>query len=767
MSAVQEDIDKDTGNANLSTEDQAVVDKFLKDNVLFYGPDKEIMLDHQVTPVTDAERKALENPPDADTMNIIRARMETGCTEAFELVENMGAAPGAKWGDLIVGVFSQSGDLSVASMGGVLLFSVLAQMPVRFMAKYWKDEPTVGLKPGDIFIHNDTRYGNIHNADFSVIVPIFAGDTLVCFAGTIVHEGECGACEPGGIPPSAESPYDEGLRIPPMRVGENYTLRRDLVTFLQHSTREPKLMLAGLKSRMFACMRVQERVDELIAAYGGDAILATIRQTLTDTEAEARRRLRAWPEGTIRSTIFCDTTLREVVLSKINVEMTKKDDELLISFHGSAPEFQNRSINTIVSSLKAMLAQQFLTFVWPDMPRNQAVFAPIRVITDDNSFLHCSDDAATAQSMMSIFPAFGGIQHGLPKFLYSADERSTEIIAPWWHMIDTLLYAGVTQHGEFVGNIASDINGMAGSARWNRDGEHALSPLFAIYVDHGEQELIEEEIPMMRVTWQRLQKDMQGFGRYRGGHGSQTIATVKDTDQWAFITTANMGKFPSVVGVFGGYGSGCTPMCKVKGVDIFKELEKDPEFLKSYDTVDLMNDRPFADGDYVTAHMGMPPENVERGELYCTQMGPGAGYGDVLEREPTSVAQDYMDELISEWTAENIYGVILNLKTGAVDKKATDEARAGQRKARLARAKPYKEFVAEWETAQPPEDLPYYGSWGDPEVLYRGSPDKTCPASAIIPTIMPNSAELELARMRKRLNEMVDRGLGGVGLSET
>lgn len=755
MSTAQEQM-----NAQLGAEDQEVVDKFLKDNVLFYGPDRDIMMDHEVSEISDVEARALENAPDAETRNIIRARIETGCTEAFELVENMGAAPGAKWGDMIVGVFSRNGDLSVASAGGVLLFSVLAQMPVRFMVKYWKDEPTVGLKPGDIFIHNETRYGNIHNADFSVIMPIFAGDTLLCFAGCIVHEGECGATEPGGIPPSAESPFDEGLRLSPMRVGENYTLKRDLVTFLQHSTREPKLMLAGLKSRLFACMRVQERVNELIDSYGSDAILATIRQTLTDTENEARRRLKTWPEGIIRSTIFADTTLREMVLSKINVEMTKKDDELIINFHGSAPEFRNRSVNTIVSSLKGMLAQQFLTFVWPDLPRNQAVFAPIKVKTDQNSFLHCSDDAATAQSMMSIFPAFGGIQHGLPKFLYSAGERATEIIAPWWHMIDTLLYAGITQHGEFVGNIASDINGMSGSARWNRDGEHAISPIFANYVDLGEQELIEEEIPMMRITWQRLQKDMQGFGKYRGGHGAQTIATVKDTPQWAFITTANMGKFPSVIGSFGGYGSGCTPMCKVKGVDIFKELEADPEFLKSYDTVDLMNDMPFKDGDYITSHMGMPPEVVERGELYCTQMGPGAGYGDVLERDPEMVAQDYRDELISNWTAENIYGVILNPRTAAVDRKGTDEARAAQRKQRLARGKPYKDFVAEWETDAPPEHLPYYGSWGDPEVLYRGSPDRTCSADAIEPTIMSDPAELEVARMRKRLNDMLDRGVG-------
>ncbi len=95
----------------------------------------------------------------------------------------MGAAPGAKWGDVITGVYSASGDLAIASAGGVLIFSALVHHPIKFIIKNWMNEPTVGVKEGDGFIHNDSRYGNVHNTDQSMILPIF-------------HDGSCCAGSP-------------------------------------------------------------------------------------------------------------------------------------------------------------------------------------------------------------------------------------------------------------------------------------------------------------------------------------------------------------------------------------------------------------------------------------------------------------------------------------------------------------------------------------------------------------------------------------------
>ena len=731
-------------------QEKSVIEKFLEDNVLFLGPDPEIMADHGVVPVTPRELEALAKFENADDINLVRHKLQTACNESFDMVEQMGAAPGAKWGDLISGLWTMNGDLAMASMGGVLIFSVLTQHPVKFILKYWKDEPTVGIRPGDVFMHNDARYGNIHNTDQSLMIPVFHDGELICFTGAIVHEGENGACEPGGMPSAAESPFDEGLKMSPFKVGENYEFRRDIMTFLQNSVREPKLQLEGMKSKLFAAMRMEARVRDAIEEYGVDAVVATLRKTLTDTEQETRRRLATWPDGKVRTNLFADGTLRENCLIKIRCELHKHGDELTIDFRGSSPEFLNRANNTVLASLKGMLAQEFLSFVWPDLPRNQAVFAPMKVLTDKRSALNCSPDAPNAQSMMTFFPGFTAIQIGVPKFLYSAGHRSTDIIAGWYNMIVTFLYGGVNQYGELVGNVCADLNGMGGAARWNRDGEHSIAPIFAPMADIGEQELIEEEVPLMKIVPHKLMKDANGFGKYRGGHGYQQIATMKDSSMWGYMCCSIGSKFPTTMGIFGGYAPGCYPLCKVRGVNVFEVMEDQRDLLR-YTVEDIMNDQPFPGAQYSTHHMGLQLEFADPGELYMITQGSGGGYGDVLDREPEAVSTEYLDELISLNTVINIYHVVLDEKTGAVDIAATSAARDAERTARKARGKPYKEFVAGWETDTPPSDIPYYGSWKDKTVLYRGSPDNTCPADAIVPIMMRDPKDVRIEQLEREL----------------
>ncbi len=738
---------------NPNVDDKSLVEKFLEENVLFLGPDPEIMSSHKLAPESAREARALAAFTDPEVVNLVRHKLQTACSESFDMVEQMGAAPGAKWGDLISGVWTASGDLALSSMGGVLVFSVLTQHPVKFILKYWANEPTVGIHEGDVFMHNDARYGNIHNTDQSIVIPVFHQGELICFTGAVVHEGENGATEPGGMPSAAESPYDEGLKMSPLKVGENYTFRRDLMTFLQNSVREPKLQLEGMKAKLYAAMRMKERVEDAVAEYGVDAVVATLRRTLTDTADEVRRRLRAWPDGTVRQNVFPDGTLRENCLIKIRLEMTKRDDELTLDFRGSSPEFLNRANNTVLASMKGMLAQEFLSFVWPDLPRNQAVFEPMNVVTDARSTLNCSPEAPNAQSMMTFFPAFTAAQLAVPKFLHSSGELATDIIAGWYNMIVTFIYGGVNQYGELVGNLCADLNGMGGAARATRDGEHSLAPIFAPMADIGEQELIEEEVPMLKYVPTKVMRDNQGFGKFRGGHGYQQIATVKDSAMWGFMVCSIGSKFPSSHGVFGGYSPGTYPLCKIKGVDVFKVMDDQRELLR-YTIEELMNDRPFPDARYETHHMGLQFELADRGELYMITQGAGGGYGDVLERDPQLVADDYRDGLITMETAGNIYHVCMDAETAAVDLEATEQARREERAARLRRAKPYAEFVRDWVTPTPPAHLPFFGSWDDPRTLYRGTPEDTCPADAIVPVMMPNPKDVRIAELEAEISRL-------------
>lgn len=710
------------------------VKSFLQSTILFKGPDPEIMNNHALAPLSALEQKAGGIEIDKITKTIIRNRLQMITNEANEMLSHIGSAPGAKWGDLICGIFTGSGDLSIASSNGVLIFSVLAHHPIKYILKYWKDNPTVGVKDGDIFIHNDARYGNIHNTDQSCLLPIFYEGDLVAWAGSIIHEGENGACEPGGMPSAAQSPYDEGLKISPLKIGENFQMREDLVTYFQNSVRDPKLQLEDMRAKLAASMRVRERVIEVIKEYGLETFIVTIRETLDDTASEVRRRIAALPDGKTRMVKFVDSTLRENLILKINCTVEIKGDELLIDLRGSSPEFLNRANNTVLCSLKGMVAQVFLNYVWPDLPRNQAILVPIRFLTDERSALNCSPEAPNAQSMMTFFPTFSVVEYCMMKFLYNNLQngnpaKASDVHANWWDMISGFIYGGVTQHGFFVGNITTDINGMGGGARWNRDGEHTLAPVFAAMADLGETEALESELPMLGLSYRKLMQDNQGFGKFRGGHGHMQIITFKESPFWGFMNTTTGSKFPNAQGLFGGYSSHCYPLCKVKNTNVLEELQKNPE-KATYDMVEIMNKKPF-NGKYSTHHTGLQLEIAQPGELYMQTQGTGGGYGDVLDRNPEQVIRDLRQGLVSDWVARNIYKVSYDMETFLVNEEETGEIRDRERQERIRRGKPFEEFVKGWLTETPPEDVPFYGCWDNIEEIYVGNPHTKVKASEL------------------------------------
>lgn len=740
------------------TEEQELA-KFFEDTTLFLGPDPEIMGHHDLAPRTAREDEAIAKISDPTLLALIRDRLVAGANEGFEMMEQMGAAPGAKWGDLITGLYSPSGDLAISSTGGVLIFSSLVHHPVKFIMKYWKDDPTVGVRPGDIFMHNDSRYGNIHNTDQSMLLPIFVGDELIAWTGTTVHEGENGAIEPGGMPSAAESVYEEGLKLSPVKVGENYALKKDWVTYLQNSVREPKLQYGDMKVKLFVCRRMEERVREAVEAYGADAIIASLRKGMEDVRAEVVRRVTEMPDGVVRSVLFADGTLRENCLVKINLELRKKGDKLTFDFRGSSPEFANRANNTVEASLKGMVAQLFLTFVFPDLPRTQAAFAPIEVLTDKKSTLNSSYTTPNAQSMMTFFPAFTCAQQALAKLMFSGPQKYTKVIAPWYNMINTFIYGGITQHGEMVGNLCADLNGMGGGAHADGDGEHALAPIFATMADIAEQEIMEEEVPFMQIVSKKLMKDNMSFGKYRGGMGYQMITAMRGSPFWGFMVTCIGSKVPNTRGLFGGYACPTYPLCKIRNVDVFDVFKTNPDKFR-YDVAELMNGKPFANASYTTHHMGLQFENLKEGELYMISQGAGGGYGDCLERDTALIRKDIEEELLSIETAARIFKVVVDPRTRQIDEEATRKARSDEREARKRRGVPYKEFARRWEKAKPPAGLPYYGSWDDPRIIYAGGPDKAMSADAIEPVLMPHprdvrmaAMEAEIARLRKACGE--------------
>ncbi|MGA2830588.1 MAG: hypothetical protein ABSF03_31250, partial [Streptosporangiaceae bacterium] len=213
----------------------------------------------------------------------------------------------------------------------------------------------------------------------------------------------------------------------------------------------------------------------------------------------------------------------------------------------------------------------------------------------------------------------------------------------------------------------------------------------------------------------------------------------------------------------GGYGCGTYPLARVKGVNIYDVLRKDPSrFDLSMEKV--MNDQPFEGGQYMTGHMGLQFDVAQDGEMYMMSQGAGGGYGDVLERDPHAVVKDVELNRISDKVAREVFAVVYDPKSFVLDVERTKELRSQARQARLARGKPYAEFVKEFVTPEPPKDLLYYGSWGDDtdELTATvfdidGGKRVTAPVSQMPIIMLPDRRDLKVAKLEARVRELEEK----------
>ncbi|MBP6195747.1 MAG: hydantoinase B/oxoprolinase family protein, partial [Methyloversatilis sp.] len=264
-------------------------------------------------------------------------------------------------------------------------------------------------------------------------------------------------------------------------------------------------------------------------------------------------------------------------------------------------------------------------------------------------------------------------------------------------------------------------------------------------------ELNEEDVPFLQLVSKKMTRDAIAPGKYRGGQGYTMIVATKDSEQWGFMTTTQGAKIPPIQGLFGGYACGCYPLSKVKGVDVYDVLLNQPEKFK-HSIEEIMNERPFEGAAYTTHHMGMGFEISKRGELFMISQGAGAGYGDLLERDPAGVIRDIEEGLISPGVAERLYKVKFDPVTLAINQEATDAARDAERKARIARSVPYSEFIKSWNKPTPPSHLQYFGCWGDDITkLYMGSADKFRDANTPRPNYMTHPKDVRIAELEARL----------------
>ena len=144
-------------------------------------------------------------------------------------------------------------------MLGTYLHSVTGQVPIKFVLDRFADDPSVGVGEGDIYYCNEALYGGIHNPDQFALMPVFSDGELIGWVVSGAHQSETGGSEPGGEVTQAHTRHDEGMKLTPIKIGENYRLRNDLLLMMENFiSRAPRMQVTDVKARVAACDRVRD-----------------------------------------------------------------------------------------------------------------------------------------------------------------------------------------------------------------------------------------------------------------------------------------------------------------------------------------------------------------------------------------------------------------------------------------------------------------------------------------------------------------------------
>ncbi|MEE8339090.1 MAG: hydantoinase B/oxoprolinase family protein, partial [Xanthomonadales bacterium] len=367
--------------------------------------------------------------------------------------------------------------------------------------------------------------------------------------------------------------------------------------------------------------------------------------------------------------------------------------------------------HVVYAHLVCMLFQYFFS----DLPGSSGTLEPFEVRCEKGTFLN-ADAQAAVSSGTAMAPIAGNVfMMCLIKAMYASRDPDTlaNVALPPGAMARSFFFGGINQFGKEVAGVSLRPSNTAGlGARPDKDAVNSGSFWWvgrgnAVDVEH------EEALNPYLVEYSNFAPDNAGPGKHQGGAGMSYGVRVHNTPGFYIQTFGLASRFPTNSGLFGGYAANVRPAIRIAGGN-GEQAEKTGHPVALRNEFDLLRMAQSGDMDLQLTPAQQPGTVFQNGDFIGITGPGGAGYGDVLERDPDAVAADVSRGIISRWTAENVYCVVFD-DDQRVDHQATLERKVEERKQRLAEAKPYQAFIEEWSKLHPPEDaLILYGEWPRP-----------------------------------------------------
>jgi len=564
---------------------------------------------------------------------------------------------------------------------------------VRWVLENRGENP--GIAAGDVFIENDPWIGCNHQPDVGILAPVFHGEEIFCWVASTLHVYDLGGSTPGSFCPDAVDAYDEPTAMPPTKIVEAGVLRRDLEELHVRRSRAPELVALDLRAQIAGAVVAGRRIGELIGRYGPAVVKAAMRKVVDDAEEAFGARIAAIPDGTWTDVGYLEEkSVGDRHVHRLVLTVEKRGTTLTFRNEGTDPQVAGSLNCTLVGWKGAITAALMPIFGYDQL---FAIGGPLR---------HCRFEPTPNTLTCAGFPAAVSCAPGyaivytvvqahrlLSKMGYPAADIRAELGPGGMSSWPLAALAGRDNAGNEIATVVIDeVAGGMSAYPW-RDGisagGHSWIPL-------GKQPNIENNeyfFPILYL-YRKLVPGSGGAGKYRGGNTFASGYVRWEAEDLAVNTISTGQGVPSGSGLYGGLPAMQTRHLLRRGSDVLArfaagEIPADVTELAGVDELLSGKSRDNALGP---------------ADVYEQRPCAAAGYGDPLDRDPALVVADLEDGEVEFPAAAEVYGVVLDERSLAVDRAATDARRAAMRARRAAEAVPGPAVRPVGDAAAPGED---------------------------------------------------------------
>ena len=243
------------------------------------------------------------NKLDPIAVEVIRNKLEGIANEMQHSLLRSAFSPIVKEGlDASASLFTLDGETLAQSIAIPIHLGTL----IPIVGEILKRNPIETLADGDIFIMNDPYLGGTHLPDIALVVPIFADGRALGLSAAMVHHQDVGGMTPGSVPTNATEIFQEGIRIPPLKLASAGRFDENLREILRLNVRLPEEFMGDINSQIAACNVGRRRLQELCANYGHEFLLTVFDALLDRSEIMTRAALSRIPSGEYRYTDYLD-----------------------------------------------------------------------------------------------------------------------------------------------------------------------------------------------------------------------------------------------------------------------------------------------------------------------------------------------------------------------------------------------------------------------------------------------------------------------------